>query len=603
MNTMSAQAAAETLRSAVRHHQAGRYTEAEQLYRRLLADFPRHPDVLRLLGVIAGHRGNHDEAITLLRRAIDSAPKFAPVHSDLGDALLRSGRQDEALASYRRAISVDPGFAEGHNNLGNALRALGQPEAAVACFRRALELRPAFPEAHNNLGMTLAELGRTEPARQHLEQALALKPDFPQAHNNLGLLFNNLGHADDAIACLERALALAPGYVEALSNLGNALLAAGRHSDAEAAYRRALSLRPDHPETHNNLGQLFESLGHGTEALECYRRAISCREDFAEARWNIALAYLRQGDFESGWREYEWRWKALGRRRLVRDFREPRWDGDTPLAGRTLLLHYEQGLGDTIQMLRYLPLLAERGARVVLEVPPPLATLAATVPGNATVLVEGTPLPEIDLQCPVMSLPRAFGTTLATIPDNVPYVHAAASARETWRHRLGSSTRRRIGLAWSGSPGHGNDRRRSIAFAQLLPLLEADADFVSLQPEYRPADRALVAADGHILDCADQLTDFAATAGLVEQLDLVITVDTSVAHLAGAMGRPVWVMLPFAADYRWMTEREDSPWYPTMRLFRQPSPGDWGSVIARIIATIGQLPPHRAPASPRHGAH
>jgi hypothetical protein len=265
-----------------------------------------------------------------------------------------------------------------------------------------------------------------------------------------------------------------------------------------------------------------------------------------------------------------------------RRFDKPLWLGEVPVAGRTLLLHHEQGLGDTLQMLRYVPLLAERGARVIVLVPAALVTIAATVPGVAQVVAEGPDLPAFDLHCPMMSLPLAFGTTLASVPANVPYLVAPAGVRADWRARLGPATRRRIGIAWSGSTTHQNDRHRSLPLRRLLPLLDRRAEFISVQKEYRPDDQQFMLADRRVRDLAGQLGDFADTAGLLAELDLVICVDTAVAHLAGALGRPVWLLLPFAPDYRWLLGREDSPWYPTMRLFRQPAYSDWDAVISAL---------------------
>jgi len=348
-----------------------------------------------------------------------------------------------------------------------------------------------------------------------------------------------------------------------------------------------MASRPGNPETHNNLGQALEAAGRVDEAIAEYRQAHALRPDFAAARFNEALALLRQGDFAAGWRLYEWRFRAVGRRTLVRTFPEPLWLGATPLAGKTLFVHYEQGFGDTLQMLRYLPLLAARGARVLVEVPPALADIAATLRGSPAVVVEGAPVPAFDLQCPLMSLPLACGTTLASIPADVPYLFAPEPDRKAWQDRLGTRTHRRIGLAWSGSAGNtAAMRQRSLPLEHLLAWLPAGAEFHSVQKDYRDGDPERLAADGRIRDHAASLRNFASTAGLIDQLDLVITVDTAVAHLAGALGKPVWVLLPFVADYRWLLDRGDSPWYPTMRLFRQPAFGDWASVLAAVAVEL-----------------
>ncbi|MBM4220714.1 MAG: tetratricopeptide repeat protein [Gammaproteobacteria bacterium] len=545
------EAARAALQAAFDHHQAGRLAEAEALYRQVLQHAPGQPDALHYLGVLAQQCGHHAAAVELIKQALRVIPGHAHCHLHLGLALQSLGRLDEALASYRHAQGLDPRLPEAHNNEGNLLLDQGDAAAAVPCFERALALNPDFVVALNNRGMALVALGRPEAA----------------------------------LAALDRALALQSNHPEALLNRGNALQALNRFEEAIAAYSRSLEGRPDNPDAHNNLGHALDASGRPAEAIASFQRAQALRPEFAAALWNEGVARLRQGDFAAGWRLFEWRHRALGARRLVREYQQPLWLGAEPLAGRTLLIHHEQGLGDTLQMLRYVPELAARGARVVIEVPTALEALARSVPGDPLVVAEGSPLPSFELQCPMMSLPLACGTTLETIPATVPYLAATAESRDTWAKRLGSATGRRIGLAWSGSPGHQNDRQRSIPLSLFTPLLELPGEFQSLQREYRDADRALLPGLS-LRDWSSQLATLADTAGLASQLDLVITVDTAVAHLAGALGKPVWLLLPSSADYRWLTGRSDSPWYPTMRLFRQPSPGDWPAVLRAVAAAL-----------------
>ncbi|MEO7387602.1 MAG: tetratricopeptide repeat-containing glycosyltransferase family protein [Gammaproteobacteria bacterium] len=546
------------LKAAIDHQQAGRLADAERLYRQILGQIPRHPDALHFLGLLAHQSGHHAAAVDLIGQALEVIPQHAPCHLHRGLALQSLGRLDEALASYQQALALDPELPEAHNNAGFVLLELGNADQALQCLERALALRPAFAEALNNRGMALEVLGRPGDALADLESALQLRPDYPEAH----------------------------------LNRGNTLLATGRLDEALGSYSRALELRPGHADTLNNRGQALEALGRVDDAIADYRRAHALRPGFAAAHWNEAIALLRQGDYAAGWRLYEWRRQALGPRRLVREFAEPLWLGETAIAGRTLLVHHEQGLGDTLQMLRYVPLLADQSARVIVEVPPALTALAATLPGAPLVVEEGAPLPVFDLQCPMMSLPLACATTLATVPAAVPYLAAPESTRTAWRDRLdskqGDAQRRRIGLAWSGSVAHRNDRQRSIALATLRPLLEVDAEWHALHREYRPEDVPVLAAEPRLRDWSGNLRTLADTAGLIEHLDLVITVDTAVAHLAGALGKPVWLLLPRVADYRWLEERPDSPWYPTMRLFRQPAAGDWASVLRAVATALGE---------------
>ncbi|MEO8223708.1 MAG: tetratricopeptide repeat protein [Gammaproteobacteria bacterium] len=584
--TDAAGSAPSGLQAAIAAHQAGRLVEAETLYREVLARAPGHPDALHLLGLLAHHLSHNDAALELMGQALRVAPNHAPAHSNLGNVLLAVGRTGAALASFDQAIALQPDFAEAHNNRGNALRSLGRTAEAITSFRQALRLRPDFAEAHNNLGYALADQGETDAALASLQAALALRPDFPEALNNRGMLLEATGVPDAALADLDRALALRPGYVEALNNRGNAFKGLGRLDDAAASYQRALDGRPGYAEAHTNLGQVQEAQGRVDLALASFDRALALAPDLPAAHWNKAIALLLTGDYAAGWPLYEWRWQALGPRYTRQTFAQPLWLGKPALAGRTLLLHHEQGLGDTLQMLRYVPQLAGGGARVLLQVPTALARIAATVSGVAQVFTEDEALPHFDLHCPLMSLPLACQTTLASIQNEVPYLAVAEAVRSTWGEALGARRGLRIGLAWSGASGHRNDRQRSLALPMLLPLLDLPVEFHSLQREYRDGDSAAIAGTGRLQEHSAQLGDLADTAGLIEQLDLVITVDTAVAHLAGALGRDTWLLLPFAPDYRWLLDRDDSPWYPTMRLFRQPAPGDWATVLARVRATL-----------------
>jgi tetratricopeptide (TPR) repeat protein len=588
---MSAQDARKALQTAIAQHQAGRLTEAEALYRRILAGFPRHPDALHFMGLLAHQHGQHDAALALMDQALREAPGHAPCYSNRGNILLALGRLNEAVASFRQALALDRNLAEAHLNLGNALQQQGLPEAAVASYRRAVALRPDFVEAHFNLANVLQAAGQREEAIACYQKVLALQPDHADAHNNLGAQFELAGLPEPAMASYRQALALRPVFPEAHNNLGNALLADGHADAAIASYTTAIAQRPDYAEAHNNLGNALQAAGRLDEALLSHDRALALRPGLPGARWNKAFALLLQGDFAAGWRLFESRWELLDNHPEVAIFTAPLWLGDAPLAGRTLLVHHEQGLGDTLQMLRYVPLLAAQGARVVVQVPATLAALAATVTGVASVVTAGEPLPAHDLHCPCMSLPLACRTTLATIPAVVPYLVVPDAVGALWRTRLGDtrSDERagpRIGLAWSGSTAHRNDRQRSLALRQLLPLLEMRAEFHSLQKEYRPGEHEQLIAHGGVHDWSASLDTLADTAGLIAQLDLVIAVDTAVAHLAGALGKPVWLLLPAAPDYRWLLGRTDSPWYPTMRLFRQPAFGDWESVLAAVATAL-----------------
>jgi tetratricopeptide (TPR) repeat protein len=559
------------LPQALALHQNGASALAEELYREILALRPRHFDAVQLLGTLALQGGRFDEGIELLRRAIAIEPKQAVIHSNLSFAFNALDRFDEALASATRALALKPDFVDALNNRGNALARLDQPVDALASF----------------------------------ERALALKPDSAEAWNNRACVLRDLGRASDAVASCDQAIAWRADYADAWSNHGNALSDLNRPGEAQASYRRALDLRADFAEVWSNLGLTLVDLGEHANALQCYERALAIKPGYIEGHWNQALCRLEMGDFEQGWREYEWRWERPSLRASKRIFDQPLWLGDTPVAGKTILLHAEQGLGDTLQFCRYAEQVARLGATVLLEVPTPLLRLLTGLEGVSQLIEEGQPLPPFELHCPLLSLPLAFGTRLDTIPAGVPYLFADQTQAADWAARLRDETSEtsktlKVGLVWAG--GHRphvpelrkNDARRSVSLQQLSPILDVPGvQFYSLQ--IGPAAQQLRAMQDeldpgpHVVDYTGDLMDFADTAALVTNLDLVISVDTSTAHLAGAMGRPVWILNRFDTCWRWLLERDDSPWYPGARLFRQPSLGDWDSVIGRVRAALQAL--------------
>ncbi|HVY57720.1 MAG TPA: tetratricopeptide repeat protein [Xanthobacteraceae bacterium] len=424
----------------------------------------------------------------------------------------------------------------------------GELERAAQIYAQVLAGDPANPDAAHLLGVVRLQQGRPAEALGLIAVALRAKPRSPGILSNQGLVLEALGRPEEAIASYDLAIAHKPQDAEILENRGNALFRLGRFDDALAGYARALEHAPES----------------------------------ADVRWNIGLIRLLRGELREGWEGYEWRWRRASFPDRDRTFAAARWNGE-PLAGATILLHTEQGLGDTIQFVRYAPLMARQGARVVLEVQAPLRGLLADVPGVAQVLVRGETLPAVDVHCPLLSLPRVLATELHGIPASVPYLSAPPARIAQWRARLPETSRPRVGLVWTGNPWHADDRNRSLAFAQLAPLLSvAGIEFISLQKDVREPDRAVLASAANVRDLGHALADFADTAAVIASLDLVVCVDTAVAHLAGAMAKPVWILLPFVPDWRWLLDREDSPWYPTARLFRQPGIGDWDSVIARV---------------------
>lgn len=410
------------------------------------------------------------------------------------------------------------------------------------------------------------------------------------------------GRAAEAIERFDRAIALDPALVPAHINRANALRELGQPEAAIAGYDAALSLAPDSAITWQNRGVVLDQLGRHEEAVESLERALQADKALVDAHWNLALALLRLGDFERGWREFEWRWHKPDIAMAARHFSQPRWTADQPLAGRTILVCAEQGLGDTLQFCRYLPWLAAQGARTKLLVQPELVALLSGQLGLDEVATTGSHMPKFDTQCSLMSLPYLAGTRLDTIPTPGRYLHAPAAQVTAWRERLGErpgeQRRPRIGLVWSGRPDHGNDSNRSLALQQLLDALPAGPQYVSLQNAVRPADAQALRARSDVTDFAPLLTNMAETAALCECMDLVISVDTSVAHLAGALGKPVWLLLPFSADWRWLHQRDTSPWYEHMTLLRQPVARDWAAVLGKLAQRLStSYPCSNLPAS------
>ncbi len=538
---------------------------------------------------LAFHRGGRlEEAASRYEAALEEAPKHFDALHFLGLVRIRQGRHEEAQRLLRKALNQNPGSAEVNHSLGCVLAAQRRHGEAAARYEKALALKPDFPQARNNLGIALADLGRHDEAMAQYRQAIALEPGYAEALANLGVALAALDRPAEAVPCFEAALARQPGFAEAALNLGNAQFALGAFAAAIGSYERAVALAPGSARAHNNLGRGLEALNRHEEAIPRYAKAAALAPDYAGAQWNLALAHLALGDFAEGWPRYEWRWRNGDL--TPRAFARPLWRGEE-IAGRTILIHAEQGFGDTLHFVRYVPLLARRGAHVMLEAPPPLLPLLAGLDGLAGLFATGEDLPDFDCHVPLLSLPAAFATTLDTIPRQVPYLAPPADRVARWRAALAPLCGLRIGIAWAGSATNSNDRNRSLPLERLRPLLELPGiGFVSLQKELRPGDAALLAACPDLLSLGDRLEDFADSAAVASLLDLVITVDTSVAHLAGALGRPVWIMLPYAAEWRWPRQREDSPWYPTARLFRQGAPGDWTRLVARLVEAVRTLP-------------
>jgi tetratricopeptide (TPR) repeat protein len=600
---------------ALELHRKGILDQAERLYAGVLKLAPRHVEALHFLGVLKNQQGNTHEALSLMASALEINSGWAQLHVNYAFVLNGAGRFDAALETTGRALAIEPANADAQFHRGNALLGLDRPAEALAAFERAVALKPdhldalvncgnaltrlqrfedaagAFagavalapghPGILNNYGQALNAAGRSAEALEYFDRALAGDPHYFQAMINRAQAWIDLDRAGEALADTDRALALKPRHVTALNIRGLALAALGRPADAIAAFEAILAIDPDTASAYNNRGKAQAALNRYAEARASFQIATEITPTFVPALTGEALTYLVEGELAEGFAKYQ------SRKRKERRFEAPLWLGAEPLAGKTLLIYSEQGFGDTLQFVRYAPLAAALGATVVLEIQPALKSAIAGLAGIAEVVAEGERLPAHDLRCPMLSLPLAFRTTLATVPAAMPYLTAPAERVAHWQARLPGAGKFRVGVVWAGNRRHLDDRNRSIAPERLAPLFAAaGVQWIGLQTDVNAHDRAWLDAHPEVVAIGDALADFADTAAVMASLDLVLSVDTAAAHLAGAMARPVWIMLPFSPDWRWMLARPDSPWYPTAKLFRQPSIGDWDSVVAQVAREL-----------------
>ena len=596
----------------------GQFEAAEIAFLRLIKREPRNADACHLAGFAAAQLGRFEDAVKLLNRAVTINPRSPIAQFDLGKTLLQLDRHQEALVSLGRAVALDPNSAEFHYLHGFALVKLKRLDDALTAFERAISLQPNFALAHNDLGYALSLAQRPREALAAYEKALSLEPDtlaylmntaltlcaekrhaeaLPMADKILqrkpgdeaALVLRaeallGLGQAQEALSIVEAVLGRNPRNLKAQGCLTTILVLLGQTEKGLAAAEAARALAPDQALMHYTCGYFLTQLNRPEEALSAYEQAVKLDPDDSSAAWAHALTLLALGRFEAGWAAYE----SRNRRPEIftkRHFPQPLWLGQEALKDKRLFVYWEQGLGDTIQFARYILLAAAAGARIAFTVQNPLLRLFKPCFPNVTVIGQNEAPTEFDLHCPLLSMPLGFATRLDTIPS-MPggYLKAAEEDVAAWQQKL-ATARPRVGLVWTGNPSHINDANRSIRLAQFQGHLGTDIAWISLQKEVREADRPAFEALS-LLDVSAELQDFADTAALISALDLVITVDTSVAHLAGALGKPCWVMLPFAPDFRWLLDREDSPWYPNVRLFRQRRPGDWEDVVARLNAAL-----------------
>jgi tetratricopeptide (TPR) repeat protein len=542
---------------ALGHERSGHFQEAVRAYEEIITLDPRHAGAWHRRGVVAAKACQYQVAIHSILESLAIQPENAEAHNDLGTALRDARKYEEAADHFRQALRLRPDFAKALDNLGTVLQRMGRFEEAIDCHRRALEIDANDAGTHDNLGVALQELGRYREAAESHRAALALYANDPQSHYNLGVALEEQGEIVEAVAC----------------------------------YRRAVVLKPIFPEAHYNLGVIFEELRKLDDAESSYNRAIELRADYVEAHWNRSRVRLLRGDFERGWPEYEWRWKVLPTTR--RPINTPMWDG-RQLDGQTVLIQIEQGFGDTFQFIRYAPLVKARGAKVVVECQKNLINLVRTCPGIDKFAVLGEQLPPCDFYAPLLSLPGIFKTTLETIPAQIPYLHADDALRAQWAQRLEELRGLRVGVAWHGREGQGKYRHRDIPIERIAKFAELPSvSLVNLQKDEGLELRSAMSDPKNVYDPGSDIDtatgSFMDTAAIVTNLDLVITSDSVIAHLAGALGATVWVGLDFTSDWRWLLHRADSPWYPTMRLFRQHTPADWDGVVKEITTALRLL--------------
>jgi tetratricopeptide (TPR) repeat protein len=576
------------LEQAADYHRAGRLADAERAYRQLLNTDPNNADALHLLGVLNGQLGRSDAAAQFMRRAIAINSTVAVYHGNLGLTLDRLGRLDEAIESFEQALALGSTEPNILNNYADALRKKGSLELSIAIFRSLLAKHPSFPEALNNLGIALTATNKIDEAIAQYRLAIRANPQFAEAHNNLANALIKKRDFNGAVTEFQRALAIRPDYPDAMMNMGIALRDLDRRDEALKLFDRALRLRPDFFEAHLNRGQALCDIHDLEGAIAAFRKAIYLRPDDPAPHFHLSGALLLKGDFADGWREYEWRLLKTDFPFANLHFSQPRWTGED-LNGKRIYLHAEQGAGDLIQYCRLIPLLTQRGAHTILGSPPHMLRLLRTLEGVSQITTEIPPKSEADYHCWLLSLPLLLGLRMESIPSRVPYLHPDSELVEKWKARMANlPPGKKIGLCWAGNPQHSNDHNRSIPAGLFAPLGQVpNANFISLQKGNAgndPPPTELNLRD-HMID----VDDYADTAALIASLDLVISADTSVAHLAGALGKPTWTLLPYHPDLRWLLDRADSPWYPTMRIFRQPRPKDWPSVIRWIADELRQF--------------
>ena len=603
--------------------QQGYYDTASIFFRKTLTLIPSHVMALCNLGTALQRSGNFDEALSSFRKAISLRPDYADAHYNLGNALKEQGKLEEAIICYKEAIELRPNHADVHYYLGNTFRELGNLDKAVECYRKsseldpdnagfhcnlgaalqeseilddaiisykeAVRLNPNYAMAFSNLGYALQQSGKLEEAITCQKRAVELNPDCAESRNILGTALMEQGELDNAVSSYQKALLLEPEYTEAHNNLGTALMKQDKFDAAIISYKKSIELKPESAEAYNNLGTVLKASGNPEEAITHYEQAIELKPDYAQAHINLAFALLLTENFKRGLEEYEWRPRL---KECASDTdKVSMWDG-SPINGKSILVYTEQGVGDSIQFVRYLPMIKAQGGKVIFECQKSLLRLLENYPGIDRIIEKSSntvPEVQLDFHIPLLSLPGIFGTNPDSIPQVSSYISPDPLLTSQWRTKFEHDNNLKIGIVWAGNPEHINDRNRSCTLNDFVHLTSIQGlTLYSLQQELTSSKTNNEPEDFNIVNLGNELNDFADTASVIDNLDLVITVDTAVAHLAGAIGKPVWTLLSFVPDWRWMLNREDSPWYPSMRLFRQAELNDWAGVFNQVKKALLQ---------------
>ncbi len=614
----------EQIQTALAYYQSGAFQKSLILCQEILQKNPNNIEALNLSGLSRQGRQEYDLSISCFEKIVLLSPDKAlgyfnlansyhalkklneadlnyqmaagrdskddRIYNNWGIVLRDKGALDQAVTRFQKAIQLNPDNANAYHNLGNVLADLGRLEGAIRCFQKAVQINPSNAVHYKCLGNALREKGELDESLELLQQALDRFPDDPETFYSLGAVLKTKGRLDEAVVCYEKAIRLNPGLPQTYYNLGNLFKAKRLFEAAKEQFQKALQLDPRFAEAYNNLGATLKETGAINDALVMYRKALEINPNFPEARWNMGLTFLLSGKLIEGWEGYEYRWEKPDYIKYKRQFLKPMWQGEK-LSGKRILLHAEQGYGDTLQVIRYVPLLVSENVEVFVECPRDLKSLISRSNGISRVIARGEPLPEFDIHCPLMTLPKIFGTTLESIPQTIPYLSVDKDLVRAWQLRLNSEAKKwKVGLVWAGNPEHLNDRNRSCSLEILSPLLQIkNVQFFSLQKGRGSEKDDRSSRDLGLFDLTAYIRDFSDTAALIKNLDLVVSVDTAVAHLAGAIGKRVWTLLPYNPDWRWLLERKDSPWYPTMCLYRQSTPGDWMGVIQRVKEDLSVL--------------